>query len=129
MKEKYLDLWSYWNWFFFRLFFKYTRFKTWRNSEMWLLSPSSLFYLTTYRPEKRLLSDLWWASWCCLQNSKEIPCFYMERWGKGGDGSREGIHTRRKKNWTNISFVHRAGLKLLFPVEHRHKSLDNLQNL
>ena len=23
--------------------------------------------------------------------------FYMECWGKGGDGSREGVHTRRKK--------------------------------
>ena len=97
VKEKYVDLWSYWNWFFFCLFFKYTRLKTWRNSEKWLLSPSSLLYQTTYRPEGMLLSDLWWGSWCRLQNCREIPCFYMECWGKGGDGSREGVHTRRKK--------------------------------
>lgn len=58
--------------------------------------------------------------------------FHVSTWSVGarvGMGVGKVSTQGGKKNWTNISFVHRAGLKLLFPVEHRHKSLDNLQNL
>lgn len=72
---------SDWNWFFFRLYTNILGLKLGRNSWNVIIVSFKFTLSDPYRWEEAFFKICGELSFMLLQNSKEIPCFYMECWG------------------------------------------------